>query len=190
MKEYPSKSELINLFIYNEETGDLIWKTRGEEYFKSKRGHAIWNSRYTGCIAGSVGTHGSNSSKKSYVKVSINKSMFYAHRIIYIIFNGSIDGDLEIDHINGNGLDNKIENLRLVSRVENLKNRRRCSINSSGFNGVSFDKKSKKWHSYINTKNRRYNLGLFDDISEAIRAREEANKMKNFHINHGQNRDL
>ena len=75
----------------------------------------------------------------------------------------------EIDHINGNCLDNRRYNLRVCSHKENmcnLKSRIRCSSN---FKGVSWSKLHKKWYTYINRNSKRHFLGLFDsEINAAI----------------------
>lgn len=66
------------------------------------------------------------------------KKRRYNHRVIWEIFNGYIDdASKEIDHIDGDPLNNRIENLRLVSRSVNRRNARRNSRNTSGIAGVS-----------------------------------------------------
>lgn len=97
---------------------------------------------------------------------------------------------MEIDHINGDGLDNRAVNLRLVSKRENNKNKRLQENNTSGFNGVSFDKKVGKWHAYVKINRKRRTLGYFSLKSDAIKAREDANRKLKFHSNHGAERPL
>ena len=80
------------------------------------------------------------------------------------------------DHINRNELDNRKENLRECTKSENAMN---CPIkenNTSGFTGVSFDKKQNKWHSYIGINGKRINIGKFNNKDDAIRARLKAEK--------------
>lgn len=64
----------------------------------------------------------------------------YCHRIIWEIFNGEIPKGMVIDHIDGNPMNNNIDNLRLTTYCGNNRNRARDSRNSSGINGVSFTK--------------------------------------------------
>lgn len=108
-----------------------------------------------------------------------------AHRVVWAIHNNGIDSSYQIDHINGNGFDNRLENIRLVSTKENAKNKSKPSNNTSGFIGVSFNKKDKTWDAYIKINRRRKYLGGYKDINKAIDARREAEKVLNFHNNHG-----
>lgn len=100
-------------------------------------------------IAGSLTHH------SGYSSVRLFNKMYQTHRIIWCLCNNleSIDSKLEIDHIDGNRLNNKIENLRLVESSDNKKNRSIFSNNTSGFCGVSFNPKG-YWmsHWYENEK--------------------------------------
>lgn len=73
----------------------------------------------------------------------------------------------EVDHINNNKLDDRKSNLRKASRTQNTTNKTLQSNNTSGYKGVSFDKHSNKWHSYIRTDGYRINLGRFENIKDA-----------------------
>lgn len=99
-----------------------------------------------------------------------------AHRVIYAIVHGAMP-DGQIDHINGNRVDNRIENLRYVSASENSHNYKMPKTNTSGFQGVSWSAQTCKWMAYIRVDNRQVYLGLFEDINDAIHARKMA-KMK------------
>lgn len=81
-----------------------------------------------------------------------------------------------IDHINHNKLDNRKENLRLVSKSQNAMNSRLSKNNTSGRTGVSFIKSYNKWMSYIMINGKLKNLGYFDNKSDAIKTREFAEK--------------
>jgi hypothetical protein len=75
----------------------------------------------------------------------------------------------EIDHINGNGLDNRRSNLRVVTRSENMQNQRkaRADNKSSGLLGVSWHKPGRNWTAQITIAGKRTHLGIFDTSSEA-----------------------
>jgi len=68
-------------------------------------------------------------------------------------------GDLDVDHINGDGLDNRRSNLRVATRSENLRNKGPQRSNTSGFKGVSWAKRARKWESQIRVDGKRRHLG-------------------------------
>lgn len=107
------------------------------------------------------------------------------HRVIWYIHNGEIPEGMEVDHINHKRDDNRVSNLRLVSRSDNMKNTSIRKSNSSGFTGVSWCSTSKKWKAQIQVNGKKISLGYFSDIDLAIDARTEANVKYNFHGNHG-----
>jgi hypothetical protein len=82
--------------------------------------------------------------------------------------------DMVIDHINHNGLDNRRDNLRMVTSQQNSWNVRKHRGNfSSQYKGVSFDNKRKKWVSAIFYNGKRISIGQFDDEEAAARAYDE-----------------
>jgi hypothetical protein len=100
--------------------------------------------------------------------------------------NGPIPDGMEVDHINGDGLDNRIENLRLVTQADNSRNKPRSSNNTSGFTGVSWDKKSRAWIGRVSTGGGvREVIYRGDSKSEAAMAVEKYRGMIGYHKNHG-----
>lgn len=79
-----------------------------------------------------------------------------------------------VDHINGDRLDNRKENLRLVTNQQNQFNQHNDGRGSNPRKGVSYRKDRKKWRAYINIDEKQINLGMFLTEEEAIKAREEA----------------
>jgi len=75
-----------------------------------------------------------------------------------------------VDHINRDTLDNRRENLRLVTNSQNGMNQRRNSSNTSGVKGVSWNKRAQKWSVYIKMDQKRFFLGHYDLISDAAKA--------------------
>jgi hypothetical protein len=106
------------------------------------------------------------------------------HRLIFMYTNGEFPVN-DVDHINGNRLDNRWVNLRLVDRQENLKNLGVRRDNTSGVMGVSWSANRNKWHSYIHLDGTRLNIGHFDSKDDAIKARQFAEIKHGFHTNHG-----
>ncbi|QVW27770.1 HNH endonuclease [Hafnia phage Pocis76] len=128
-------------------------------------------------VAGSI-------TKNGYVSVGAKGVKTYAHRIVWVMFNGDIPDGVEIDHINHDRADNRIENLRLVSRAENLKNKGVIK-SSSGEMGVYWSNAAQKWEAAINVNGKKKYLGLFNSVESAKAARMEANRLYGFHKNHG-----
>lgn len=81
-----------------------------------------------------------------------------------------------VDHINMNKLDNRKKNLRLCNKSENMRNRSIPSNNTSGFKGVTFRKDTKKWGAQIKVNYKNINLGSYEKIKDAIKARVSADK--------------
>lgn len=73
---------------------------------------------------------------KEYVSVRIFNKLYLAHRLIWFICNNEDPGDMSIDHINGNGADNRICNLRIASHKQNMANIKKTKKSYSGYIGV------------------------------------------------------
>lgn len=78
--------------------------------------------------------------------------------------------NLVVDHIDGNGLNNRRSNLRICSTAENSRNQRIKLKNTSGFKGVSWHKRTQKWQSHIRRDGKGYNLGHFNTPEDAYAA--------------------
>jgi len=81
---------------------------------------------------------------------------------------------LVVDHINGDGLDNRRDNLRVCTTAENSRNRNLKSTNKSGVTGVFWCKGVKKWTAQITVNYKAKHLGYFKEISDAIKSRKDA----------------
>ena len=92
------------------------------------------------------------------------------HRTVYERTHGKKPKGFQIDHINGNILDNRIENLRLATYAENQWNAKTRVDNTSGIKGVCWHKLHKKWMAQIKSNGTRNYLGLFEDKEEAAKA--------------------
>lgn len=93
------------------------------------------------------------------------RKMIYMHRQILNVKKG-----LVVDHINGNALDNRRENLRICTHAQNLMNQKPQIGKSSKYKGVSWDKRRNKWEAYIMLNDKKVSLGRFDIESDAARA--------------------
>lgn len=105
-------------------------------------------------------------------------STFYAARLVEKGRNirmhrqilGVTDPKMDVDHKNGNGIDNRRSNLRVCSRSLNNANRAVQSNSGSGIKGVFWDKERNKWQVKIGYERKVFNLGRFSDLTTAVKA--------------------
>lgn len=130
-----------------------------------------------GCLIRKVDNHGRivnrpcgiKSNSHGYGQVRIDDKMYLVHRVIWLLVYGEWPNG-EIDHINGNRMDNRIKNLRVVNKSKNMHNRGMNRNNSSGYPGVSFHKASNKYQAQITVDSKVIHLGFFDSKEEAFLA--------------------
>ena len=88
-----------------------------------------------------------------------------------------------VDHRDSNSCNNRRENLRICTQSQNRQNYKGVNPNNtSGYIGVTWSKRHQKWQAYVHGKTKYYNLGLFDDILDAVEARK-AGEEKYFTVN-------
>lgn len=166
---------LKEIFEYNPTTGDFV-------YIKDPTG----GPKRIGSIAG---TTVCSISGKHYRKIKIKGRSYFTHRLAWLYMTGNYPA-LDIDHIDGNGMNNSFSNLREVTPLENARNMRVMENNTSGFTGVHWHKAANKWMSTIRIKKELIHLGYFSILEDAINARKDANIKYGFHPQHGTNRPL
>lgn len=167
-----TKKEVMKLLDYDESTGVFTWKVSNRKRVK------------VGTEAGTVMV---TNAGKSYRRIKINGKIYYAHRLSWLILYGEFPED-QIDHIDGNGLNNRADNLRSVSHADNGKNQRKCRTNTSGVMGVTWHRA--KWMVRMVINGRRTFIGYFKSFDEAMKVRKAAEKTYNYHPNHGSERPL
>lgn len=160
---------------YNKETGLFTWKVdRPLEHFKSKGAHNVYLSRFAGKAAGYASKYGTKG--LYYLQIRISGKLFLGHRLAWFYINGVWPEKL-LDHEDGNGLNNKYENLRDATPVSNGRNCGLSSNNKSGVNGVYWNKANCKWvaegHYTEDGIHKKTGLGSYSDLEDARLAREK-----------------
>lgn len=160
-----TQQELNELLEYNKETGEFTWK--------KDRSRLAKKGQRAGCDDGT-----------GYWTINIKGKPWKAHRLVFILHTGSYPNC--IDHINGNKADNRWENLRPATRGQNNQNQSMRSDNTSGFKGVYYLKRNKKWAAQVTVDGEQKYLGLYPSEFEAG---EVAMKARQYHhgeyANHG-----
>ena len=149
-----TQDRLKELLHYDPETGKFVWV--GRFSFASRV--------IIGSFAGTV--HPTNCG--TYIRIEIGGKSYYAHQLAYLFMTGSFIGIL--DHRDGDGLNNSWENLRPTNAKLNCANAKIRRDNSSGFKGVTWDKRSRKWHARIGGGVNRKSLGYFSAAEDARKA--------------------
>lgn len=138
----------------------------------------LFNSAFSGKLALEC------TSRNGYKSGSIFGCICSAHRVIWAMHYGEWPN--QIDHINHDILDNRMQNLRNVRIRDNNKNRPIQANNKTGVCGVSWGKKERRWKAQIGINGTTTLLGCYKDFDEAVKVRKAAEKKHGFHINHGE----
>lgn len=147
---------LKQLFTY--ENGDLYWKIRP----------------HSNGVRAIVGNKAGYIDAKGYRCIQIMGKAYKAHRLVFMFFNGYFP--LQVDHIDGNKLNNQIENLREATTAQNCANRKAQKNSSTGIKNVSWRERDRRYIVAINGKH----IGQFKNLElaelVAIMAREKYHK--------------
>lgn len=150
------------------EHGALIWKERPLHHFPDKRAMKIWNTKYKGKEAkGSLKHNG-------YRYIDIWKWSISLHRLIWFYHNKSIDGMLEVDHIDCDRSNNRIENLRLSTPNGNQHNKPLQKNNSSGYKNVYWHNQANRWVVRVTVNKRAKSFGLYNSKEDANEVAKKA----------------
>jgi hypothetical protein len=152
--------EATRLLSYDPETGEITWRV--------KRGYMRAGSK-AGCIG-----------VKGYAQIGVSGRTYPAHRLAWLLHFGAFPPE-QLDHINGDRADNRIANLRACTNTQNQQNVA-IRVGVSGHIGVTWHKRSGKWHARIKHERKRTHLGQFDSIEDAAAAYQAAKReLHTFH---------
>lgn len=112
---------------------------------------------------------------KPYWKANVYGKTMYVHRIVFLLHHGYLPKI--IDHIDGDSTNNRIENLREATQHQNCANAILSRANTSGYKGVTFDKRRKRWIAQVHVHGKNKNLGCFKDIEDAAAAYAKASAL-------------
>lgn len=152
------------------DTGRLLWR-------ENPLALKSWNTRWSGKEAFTASFQG-------YRTGRLDGRQYLAHRVVWVIHHG-VWPEGQVDHINGDRSDNRIENLRVVTNTENARNSSLSKNNTSGVTGVWRDTRRNRWCAEIKVDRRKMYLGSFASLEEAAAVRKQAEKDYGFHANHG-----
>jgi hypothetical protein len=145
-----TQEELRQAFDYNEKVGDLCWKYRPANNVK-------------------VGVPVRAKNTDGYYHVGFKRKVYTVHRIIWMLVYGEWP-DAEIDHVNCDKNDNRLENLRLATKGQNQSNSHKRDGFTSLYKGVCWNDRSKKWRAQVTHDNKVVYLGEFTNQEDAHEA--------------------
>lgn len=154
MNKALTQSKIHSLFEYRED-GNLLWKVSST------------NRVRIGDIVGYLNIAG-------YHRVQIDRKKYFLHRLIYMYHHGSLTPGMDIDHIDGNKSNNRIENLREITHSQNLMNAKINKNSKTGVKGVYFSKKAKKYQTQLVINGKNTYLGTYSTLEEAEKVMKEA----------------
>jgi hypothetical protein len=152
--------------------------------YDAASGEFTWLCNRKGRGARIGGTAGSKRSD-GYIKVTVDGTFHYAHRLAWQFAVGPIPHGMEIDHIDHGPSNNRLSNLRLMTKQGNRKNRSRDSRNKSGVNGVYWAPHANAWCVQVRNNRKVKHIGYFKNLEAAAKARLQAEVGLGFHANHG-----
>jgi hypothetical protein len=145
--------ELRAVLFYSPETGEFVWR------------QAMSPKVLAGSPAGWV--------NGQYLRIRLFWRIYEAHRLAWFYVHGEWPADF-VDHVDGDGLNNRLSNLRLASRAENQWNVGAPRTNTSGIKGVSWHSRNKKWVATLRRHGKKVHLGYFRTKEEAQDAYQKA----------------
>lgn len=163
MKQDLTFEEAHQLFEYKD--GELYWKISPKHHNK-------------------IGKKVGYLQKSGYVVCGVAGKTYYVHRVIYLMHNNHMPE--QVDHIDTNRSNNKIDNLRAATQQQNSCNGKLKTSNTSGVKGVYFNKRKQRWHARVSYYYKEIHVGYFKTLEEAEKAvKEKRDELHMEFANHG-----
>jgi len=162
-----TRERLIELLEFDEGLNRFRWKERP--------GNAWWTTRFAGKLAGGEGRRG----RLTYRMTHIDDKCYLEHRLVWLYHYGQFPTE-NLDHEDGEGLNNTKENLQLAPGNFNGKNCAKSIANTSGYIGVSWNKRAKKWQVQVQHNGIHHYGGLFKEEALLLAGAKAAEMRKAF----------
>lgn len=151
----PVPDDIAEYLKYQPDTGDIVWIQKTSSASRVS----------IGSVAGGV------NKTTGYRRIKFRDKKFAAHRLAFYLSDITIPAAMDVDHINGDKLDNRWCNLRLITRSENACNAKRHR--QGRVPGVYYHSRQKKWRAYTMINGKQKHLGLFTTEADAIRSLDD-----------------
>lgn len=158
MKKLTQK-RLMEVLRYDPATGVFKWMESG-------------SGRRADLVAGYESPDG-------YTQIMVDGKNYFAHRLVWFLYHGYFP-EHDLDHIDRDKSNNRLDNLREASRQCNVRNTGNRSTNTSGVKGVYWDKRDNKWYAQICISGKNKHLGLYENFDDAVMARYNKEKEVNW----------
>ena len=164
----PLTCDILRKFVnYDPDTGLLTWRLHATRAAK---------------IGKPLGTVVGQLPDKGYIVITLFGTTYQAHRLAWLHYYGQFP-EKQIDHIDHDRTNNKLSNLRESSLHTNMKNKSLYTTNTTGYSGVT--PHGDFWLARIGVNGTKVLLGSFRTFEEAVAARKAAEKLLDYHENHG-----
>lgn len=149
---------LRSVLNYDQETGRFVWRPRPVETWPDR----TWNTRFAGSFAGTR-------IKDGRLSIRIDGMRYLASRLAWLYVTGSWPTS-QVDHRDCVKSNDRWDNLRLATTSQNGANTNKRSNNTSGYKGVTWARRRKKWQAQIAVRGKHLYLGQFDSANAAAKA--------------------
>lgn len=163
-KPTPDAAYLRECFEYDAVNGVLSWRERPQSHFASAATQADFNRRWAGKRAGAAARQRYGSAR---ILVKVNSGTFQAARLIWAMQTGRAKFGL-IDHIDGDATNNRWDNLREATVVQNGQNRKQTSAGAGGVVGVTLCRRTGKWRAGVTLNKQFVWLGHYEHHQDAV----------------------